>query len=93
MKRLSRIPFALAVTTLLSFPAFAAVDLCTLNLQKLEDNLASGDPLGEPLRQQVEELQAKAEQAREAGDLESCTALSEQALQMLQAPGEEGAGY
>lgn len=93
MKRLSRMPFALAIATLLSLPAFAAEDLCSLNLQQLEDNLASGDPLGEPLRQQVEELQAKAEHARDAGDLETCTALSEQALQLLQAPGEEGAGY
>lgn len=79
--------FAL-VAALLAGPAFAAPDLCTLNLQELNDGLTvSGPSIGDPLRIQVEDLQQQAIKAREAGDTKGCIASSEHALQLLKGPG------
>lgn len=82
---------ALFITAaLLASPVFAADDLCTLNLQKLNDALASNTTLGEPLRQEVQDLQMKAEQAQQSGDTKACINHSTMALQRLQQPATEG---
>ncbi|MES2818663.1 MAG: hypothetical protein V4812_06705 [Pseudomonadota bacterium] len=75
---------------LLAAPTFAAEDLCTVNLQKLDDRKAAMTTLGSPLKEQVEEHQMEAEKARDAGDLENCGAHAAKALQLIEAPGEDG---
>jgi hypothetical protein len=80
----------LFTAALLASPAFAADDLCTVNLQKLNDALATNTTIGEPIRQEVQDLRMKAEQAQQAGDTEGCINASSLALQRLQQPGTEG---
>lgn len=75
---------------LLAAPIFAADDLCSLNLQKLDDHKTALLTLGSPLKEQVEEHRTQAEQARDAGHLESCINHSAKALQLLKAPGYNG---
>ncbi|MCY1554290.1 hypothetical protein D9M68_908540 [compost metagenome] len=75
---------------LLASPVFAADDLCTVNLQKLNDALATNTTIGEPIRQEVQDLRMKAEQAQQAGDTEGCINASSLALQRLQQPGTDG---
>jgi hypothetical protein len=82
---------ALLITAaLLASPAFAADDLCSINLQKLNDAMATNTDIGEPLRQQVQELRMKAEQAQQVGDTEACINATTLALQRLQQPDTEG---
>ncbi|WP_044874045.1 hypothetical protein [Pseudomonas sp. LFM046] len=76
---------------LLASPAFAD-DLCAINLQKLDDAMASYPTIGEPLRQQVTDLRTKAEQAQQVGDTEACVNASTLALQRLQQPDSNGNG-
>lgn len=83
-------PALFITAALLASPVFAADDLCALNLQKLNDALASNTSLGEPLRQEVQDLQMKAEQAQQSGDTKSCINHSTMALQRLQQPATEG---
>jgi len=75
-------------TALLASPVFAT-DLCATNLQKLDDGLTS-KTTGDPLKQQVEELRTKAQQARDTGDSDGCIASSTKALQLLEAPADNG---
>lgn len=82
-------PFTLLLAALLAGPALAD-DLCTLNLEKIDSNMATLVTLGEPLKGQVEEHQMKAEEAHKAGDTEGCILHSTKALQLLEAPGENG---
>ena len=70
-------------------PAFAD-DLCTTNLQKLENSSAALATLASPAKEQVEEHKKAAEEAQRAGDVETCGAEAEKALQLLQKPGGEG---
>lgn len=86
MKRLSMF----VIAAVLAAPAFAADDLCTVNLQKLNDSLTTQPSIGEPLKAQVEEAKAQAEQARSTGDLETCGTHAARALQLLEAPGNDG---
>ncbi|MCY1549966.1 hypothetical protein D9M68_861750 [compost metagenome] len=80
----------LFTAALLASPAFAADDLCAVNLQKLNDALATNTTIGEPIRQEVQDLRMKAEQAQQAGDTEGCINASSLALQRLQQPGTDG---
>ncbi|QEY64954.1 hypothetical protein FXN65_23890 [Metapseudomonas lalkuanensis] len=80
----------LMTAALLTSPAFAATDLCSVNLQKLNDAIATNTAIGEPLRQQVQELRMKAERAQQLGDTEACVNATTLALQRLQQPGTEG---
>ncbi len=72
-------------------PLAFADDLCTLNLQKISDQLATATTLGDPLKQEVQDLRAKAEQAKTHGDTEGCISASNMALQSLQRPNTDGA--
>ena len=89
-----KIHVLLASAALLASPAvFAEDDLCAINLQELENNMATNTvTLGEPARSQVEELTQKAKQAHQAGDKEACIAHSTKALQELKGPGSSGSG-
>jgi hypothetical protein len=87
MKRISL--FCLVIVAALASPAFAE-DLCAVNLQKLSDSMATATTLAPPLKEQVEEHKMAAEEAQRAGDLENCSAQALKALQLLQAPGENG---
>ena len=86
MKRIA----LLFTAALLASPAFAADDLCAVNLQKLNDALATNTTIGDPIRQEVQDLRMKAEQAQQAGDTEGCINASSLALQRLQQPGTDG---
>ena len=65
-----KIHVLLASAALLASPAvFAEDDLCAINLQEIENNMATNTvTLGEPARSQVEELTQKAKQAQQAGE-------------------------
>lgn len=77
--------------SLLTAPAFAS-DLCASNLQKLDDALATKIPTGQTTTKQVEDLKAKAEAAKSAGDDKGCVAHSNQALQLLEKSEKGGDG-
>ncbi|WP_394560753.1 hypothetical protein [Aquipseudomonas alcaligenes] len=69
---------------LLTAPAFAAEDLCTVNLQKLDDSAATMATMTDPLKSQVADLQAKAKMDQAAGKVEDCASNAEMALNLLQ---------
>ena len=88
MKRVSMF----VIAAVLAAPAFAADDLCTVNLQKLDNAVATKATIAEPLKSQVEEAKEQALQAQSAGDLQTCGTHAERALQLLDAPGDDGSG-
>lgn len=88
--------FALyAAAAMLASPAaFAAdKDLCELNMQEIDDNMATTmATLGEPAKSKVDKHLQQARQAQQAGDTEACIAHSTKALQELKGPGSSGSG-
>ncbi|MBU3058342.1 hypothetical protein [Pseudomonas indica] len=76
----------LITATLLTAPAFAE-DLCAVNLQKLDDTMATMTA-SDPIKENVEEHRKAAEEARAAGDLETCASHAEKALQAITRQGE-----
>ncbi len=74
--------------SLLVSPVFAE-DLCTVNMQKLDDMMATEMTMAPALKAQVEEFKMQAEEARRAGDLKSCATHAAKALQMLEAPTDD----
>lgn len=82
MKRISA--FIIAAT--MAAPVFAADDLCSVNLQKLDNSSAVITTLGSPLKEQVEEHMVAAKKSQAAGDLKECSSHAEQALQLLKGP-------
>jgi hypothetical protein len=85
----------LAAAAFLASPAaFAAEkDLCEINMQEIEDNMATTmTSLGEPARSQVEEHVGQARQAQQAGNTEDCIVHSTKALQELKGPGSSTTG-
>jgi hypothetical protein len=83
MKRTALI-FACALAT---SPVFAD-DLCTTNLQKLDDQLASQTALGGAAKQQIADLRQQAVQAQQSGDLEGCAGYAGQAVTLLEKTGQ-----
>jgi len=75
--------------SLLASPVFAE-DLCTVNMQKLDDMMATEMTMAADIKVQIEDLRMQAEKARSAGDLETCGTHAAKALQMLEAPTDEG---
>ncbi|MFJ4374192.1 hypothetical protein ACIP1T_16510 [Pseudomonas japonica] len=69
---------------LLASPVFAADDLCTTNLQKIDDQLASLGATSEDLVKSVKEQADDARAAKTAGNDKDCIALTTKALQDLQ---------
>ncbi|UCJ18506.1 hypothetical protein K5Q02_09130 [Pseudomonas sp. MM211] len=88
MKRVSMF----VIAAVLAAPAFAADDLCTVNLQKLDNAVAAKATIADPLKSQVEEAKKQATDAQAAGDLKACGTHAERALQLLDAPGDDGSG-
>lgn len=85
----------LAAAAFIASPAaFAAEqDLCEINMQEIEDNMATSmTTLGEPARSQIEDYIKQARQAKEAGNTEECIVHSTKALQELKGPGSSTTG-
>lgn len=83
----------LAAAALIASPAVFAADkdLCQLNLQEIEDNMATNKAtLGDPARDEIQDLVKKARDAQQSGDTETCIAQSTKALQKLEGPGSSG---
>ncbi|WP_252272789.1 hypothetical protein [Pseudomonas subflava] len=80
MKRTALI-FACALA---ASPAFANDDLCTTNLQKIDDKMASETALGEAMKQQITDLHKQAKDAQQAGDVEGCAGYAGQAVTLLE---------
>ncbi|KAF1056956.1 MAG: hypothetical protein GAK44_00035 [Pseudomonas delhiensis] len=70
-------------------PVFAADNLCTINLQKVDDWLKTSTPATGQTKQ-VSALRDQASQAQAKGDTEACIALSSKALTATEQPGEGG---
>lgn len=77
------------VMAMLASPAFALEDLCTVNMQKLDDRSTEILLLGSPLKEQVEDLKAQAMTAKAAGDVEACGTHAAKALKLLKVEGSE----
>ncbi|MGJ7475005.1 hypothetical protein ACSFEV_14645 [Pseudomonas fulva] len=73
-----------AAATLLASPAFAADDLCALNLQKINDSMATAGATSEGLKTQIDEEVTKAKAAQAAGNDKDCIAITQKAITMLQ---------
>jgi len=81
----------LASAVLLASPAVFAQDLCQINLQEIDDNMATNTAtLGEPAKSKVDEYVNQAREAQQSGDTEACIAHSTKALQELKGPGSSG---
>jgi hypothetical protein len=76
-------------TAMIASPAFAFEDLCTVNMQKLDDRSTEILLLGSPLKEQVEDLKVQAMTAKAEGDLETCGTHSGKALKLLKVEGSE----
>lgn len=76
-------------TAMIASPAFALEDLCTVNMQKLDNRSNEILLLGSPLKEQVENLQAQAMTAKAEGDIETCATHSGKALKLLKVQGSE----
>jgi hypothetical protein len=70
-------------TAMIASPAFALEDLCTVNMQKLDNRSTEILLLGSPLKEQVEDLKAQAMTAKAESDLEACGTHSGKALKLL----------
>jgi len=70
--------------TLLASPVFAADDLCSANLQKIDDHLATVGATSEDLIKSVKEQADDARAAQTAGNDKDCIALTTKALQDLE---------
>lgn len=68
---------------LLASPVFAA-DLCSENLQKIDQSMQTTQR-GDGIQEQAMRLQEKAAQAQQAGNDKACVALTEKALKLLKA--------
>ncbi|WP_347906132.1 hypothetical protein [Pseudomonas purpurea] len=70
---------------MLASPAFAAdKDLCDLNLQKLEDSIATLPATSENTTNNIKTMQARAQAAKKAGNDKKCVDETTQALQRIQ---------
>lgn len=76
-------------TAMIASPAFALEDLCTVNMQKLDNRSNEILLLGSPLKEQVAELKTQAMAAKAEGDIEACATHSGKALKLLQVQGSE----
>ncbi|MFJ4111357.1 hypothetical protein [Pseudomonas sp. NPDC089758] len=73
-----------AAATLLASPVFAADDLCALNMQKIDDAMATAGATSEGLDKALNEDVDKAKAAQAAGDTKECIAISTKVLQRLE---------
>ncbi|WP_019410428.1 hypothetical protein [Pseudomonas psychrophila] len=69
---------------MLASPVFAAEDLCQINLQKIDDAVATLNATSENTKKDIHDLVTKAKDEQAAGKTEDCIATSTLALQRLQ---------
>lgn len=72
-----------AAATLLASPVFAADDLCALNLQKIDDNMATLNATSEGLEKSLNEHVADAKAAQAKGDNAKCIEITSKVLLRL----------
>ena len=73
-----------AAATLLASPVFAADDLCTTNLQKINDAVASSGEISSDLQDNIDSTVAQAKEEQSKGTKEgtqACISLTTQVLQ------------
>ncbi|HGY9626481.1 hypothetical protein WCE02_18610 [Pseudomonas juntendi] len=80
-----------AAATLLASPVFAAEDLCAINLQKIDDNMATVGATSEGLDKAITEQVDKAKAAQAAGDTKECIAVTSKVLERMEKT-EKGSG-
>jgi len=80
-----------AAATLLASPVFADEDLCTTNLQKIDDNMATIGTTAEGLDKAITERVDKAKAAQASGDIKECIAITSQVLERMEKT-EKGSG-
>ncbi|NIX91546.1 hypothetical protein HCG45_02080 [Pseudomonas fulva] len=72
-----------AAATLLASPAFAADDLCALNLQKINDSMATAGATSEGLDTAVQDKVNEAKQAQASGDTKKCIEITSKVVERL----------
>ncbi|AQW67287.1 hypothetical protein IRZ81_11760 [Pseudomonas putida] len=72
-----------AAATLLASPAFAADDLCALNLQKINDSMATAGATSEGLDTAVQNKVDEAKQAQASGDTKKCIEITSKVVERL----------
>lgn len=79
---------------LLASPVFAAEDLCAINLQQIEDNMATAVATPEDQTKSYTDDVSKAKAAQAAGDDKTCIEITEQvkSAQQKANKGDSGAG-
>lgn len=75
-----------AAATMLASPVFAAEDLCTANLQKIDDSMATAGATSEGLDKAITEHVDKAKAAQASGDTKECIAITSKVLERLEKP-------
>lgn len=80
-----------AAATLLASPVFAEEDLCTANLQKIHDSMATAGATSEGLDKALTEHVDKAKAAKDSGDTKECIAITSKVLERLEKT-EKGSG-
>ena len=73
-----------AAATLLASPVFAAEDLCTTNLQKIDNSMATAGATSEGLDKAITEHVDKAKAAQASGDIKECIAITSIVLERLE---------
>lgn len=74
-----------AAATLLASPVFAAdQDLCAINLQKIDDSMATTATTSEGLDKTLTEHIDKAKAAQASGDTKECIAITSKVLERLE---------
>ncbi|MBI6925733.1 hypothetical protein JET66_13845 [Pseudomonas putida] len=72
-----------AAATLLASPAFAADDLCAMNLQKINDSMATAGATSEGLDTAVQDKVDEAKQAQASGDTKKCIEITSKVVERL----------
>ncbi|MGG5290208.1 hypothetical protein [Pseudomonas shirazensis] len=73
-----------AAATLLASPVFAADDLCAINLQKINDSMATSTTTSESLDDSITKHVDDAKAAQAKGDTKECIAISSKVLLRLE---------
>lgn len=73
-----------AAATLLASPAFAADDLCAMNLQKINDSMATSGATSEGLDTAIQKNVEEAKQAQASGNKDECITITSKVIQRLE---------
>jgi Skp family chaperone for outer membrane proteins len=77
---------------LLASPVFAAEDLCALNLQKIDDAMATAGATSENMSDNVADQVKEAKAAQAAGNTKDCIAITSKALDSLEKTEKSSSG-